>query len=116
MCIRDRCVMTVTGQAVICRRTPKYRIALSPTQRSVYPSVHVMGKVVVIHAVCWLALGLVTIMNSQNVYIFNEIHGTMVVFVLPFNSALNPLLYLWTVKTQWQSQHQEDKLLSLIHI
>ncbi|KAL8620801.1 hypothetical protein ACOMHN_033198 [Nucella lapillus] len=107
-------LVTVAAQAVTYRRTPQYRTALSATQRSVFSSVHAMRRLAVTNAVCWIAFLLATIVRTYDVEVFSRIHDTMVVFVLPFNSAINPLLYLWTAKTQWQRQQQEEKLIQVL--
>ncbi|KAL8572040.1 hypothetical protein ACOMHN_038398 [Nucella lapillus] len=50
-------------------------------------------------------------MASQGVTVFKEIHDTLVVFMLPFNSALNPLLTLWSIVTQRRLQAAEQRLI-----
>ncbi|KAL8568766.1 hypothetical protein ACOMHN_054553 [Nucella lapillus] len=107
-------LVTVAAQAVTYRRTPQYRTALSATQKSVFSSVHAMRRLAVTNAVCWIAFLLATIVRTYDVEVFSRIHDTMVVFVLPFNSAINPLLYLWTAKTQWQRQQQEETLIQVL--
>ncbi|KAL8580884.1 hypothetical protein ACOMHN_039584 [Nucella lapillus] len=106
--------MTVAGQAVISRQTPQYRLALSSTQRSVFSSVRLMGKTTIANAVCWFAFGLCVIMGSGGVAVFDTIHDSMVVFVIPINSAVNPLLYWGTVYSQQQKQQQEEALIKLL--
>ncbi|KAL8623363.1 hypothetical protein ACOMHN_058612 [Nucella lapillus] len=51
------------------------------------------------------------IASVKGVTVFKEIHGTLVVFMLPFNSALNPLLTLWSIVTQRRLQVAEQRLI-----
>ncbi|KAL8594273.1 hypothetical protein ACOMHN_044217 [Nucella lapillus] len=104
-------LIIMSGQCVIYRRLPKYRILLEHTKRSYYSSAHLIRKVAVTDAVCWFSFGLVTLMASQGVTLFKEMHGTLVVFMLPFNSALNPLLTLWSIVTERRLQAAEQRLI-----
>ncbi|KAL8581814.1 hypothetical protein ACOMHN_010188 [Nucella lapillus] len=72
-----------------------------------------MGKLVLTNAVCWFSFGLVTFPGLRRLSVFHKIHGVLVVLVLPLSSALNPLLYLWTVVTQWRGRAKETKLLQV---
>ncbi|KAL8595684.1 hypothetical protein ACOMHN_025719 [Nucella lapillus] len=107
--------LTVTaGQVVIYRKLPTYRIGLDPARRSVYTSVHVTGKMAVTGVVCWLSFGLVTVAGLRGVSVAARLHGHLVVWVLPVQSALGPLLYLTTVITQPRGQVREERLLQVL--
>ncbi|XP_076472615.1 G-protein coupled receptor GRL101-like [Babylonia areolata] len=107
--------MTLAGLVVTSRRTPKYRLALEPARRPVYSSVQLMMKVASTDAVCWILFGLVTVLVvSGSVAGADRLHGALVVFALPFNSALNPLLSLWTVAMQRRRQAREGKLFAVL--
>eukprot|EP00745_Piridium_sociabile_P013305 TRINITY_DN1979_c0_g1_i7.p1 TRINITY_DN1979_c0_g1~~TRINITY_DN1979_c0_g1_i7.p1 ORF type:complete len:828 (+),score=103.62 TRINITY_DN1979_c0_g1_i7:348-2486(+) len=105
------CSMSVAGQVVIYKRLPPYRIALDPAKRWAFSSVQLMGKVTVTNAVSWILFGVVTLMAKVGVIAAETIHDAMVVFVLPLSSAVNPLLYMWTVASLSRGLAQEDRLL-----
>ncbi|KAL8620660.1 hypothetical protein ACOMHN_029848 [Nucella lapillus] len=109
-------VMIVAGKFAIYRRLPKYRILLEHTKRSYYSSAHLIGKVAITDAVCWCSFGLVTMLASQQVTNANTIHGTLAVFMLPFNSALNPLLTIWSIVTQQRLQAREQQLIKVLRL
>eukprot|EP00745_Piridium_sociabile_P027847 TRINITY_DN44856_c0_g1_i5.p1 TRINITY_DN44856_c0_g1~~TRINITY_DN44856_c0_g1_i5.p1 ORF type:complete len:566 (-),score=101.69 TRINITY_DN44856_c0_g1_i5:132-1628(-) len=108
------CALSVAGQAAIRKKKPKYRIVLDPAKRTRYSSMPLMGKIAAADAVCWFSFGLVLVMASSGVPFSDRIHGTLVIFVLPINSALNPLLYLWTAAAQRQRQAREEKLMEVV--
>lgn len=45
---------------------------------------------------CWMPTILLKIMALANVYIPADLYAWLVVFILPVNSAINPLLVSWT--------------------
>ncbi|XP_046456319.1 relaxin receptor 2-like isoform X1 [Daphnia pulex] len=48
---------------------------------------------------CWMPTILLKIMALANVYIPADLYAWLVVFILPVNSAINPLLYTFTTPT-----------------
>ncbi|XP_057369239.1 relaxin receptor 2-like [Daphnia carinata] len=48
---------------------------------------------------CWMPTIVLKIMALSNVYIPADLHAWLVVFILPVNSAINPLLYTFTTPT-----------------
>ncbi|KAL8589163.1 hypothetical protein ACOMHN_052501 [Nucella lapillus] len=73
-----------------------------------------LGKIAVTDAVCWCSFGLVAMMASPGGTVVNTIHGTLVVFLLPVNSALNPLLTTWAIITQRGQQVREQRLIKVL--
>ncbi|KAL8591461.1 hypothetical protein ACOMHN_026651 [Nucella lapillus] len=105
------CSMTATGQVIIRRRIPKYRTELDPSKKLVFSSVHVMGKVTVVDVLRWFSFGFVTLSASQGYRLVEDVHDIMVVYVLPLNSAINPLLLIWALVTQHHRQTHEERIL-----
>nr|KAG5689448.1 hypothetical protein BaRGS_026009 [Batillaria attramentaria] len=59
---------------------------------------------------CWFPLGLAGILASLGIPISGEINVAMAIFVLPFNSALNPFLYTFNVIVEKRRLKQEELL------
>ena len=58
---------------------------------------------------CWFPIGLLGILTARGVAIPGEVNVAVAIFVLPFNSALNPFLYtlnmIWERRQQAKEQH-----------
>ncbi|KAL8558337.1 hypothetical protein ACOMHN_012901 [Nucella lapillus] len=80
------------------------------------PEVLVMTSVTTLDVMAWCVFGLVTVIRSHGVGVFGQIHDAMVVFVLPLNAALSPVLYMWTIRSQWRQQQVEEKLLTVLKL
>nr|KAG5689453.1 hypothetical protein BaRGS_026014 [Batillaria attramentaria] len=59
---------------------------------------------------CWFPLGLAGILASLGIPISGEVNVAMAIFVLPFNSALNPFLYTFSVIMEKRRVKQEELL------
>ncbi|KAL8620430.1 hypothetical protein ACOMHN_066741 [Nucella lapillus] len=59
-----------------------------------------MRKPFMVETMSWFSFGLVTLMATEEITASEKVQGGMVVFMLPLNSGLRPLLYLWTLVTQ----------------
>ncbi|XP_070198384.1 G-protein coupled receptor GRL101-like [Littorina saxatilis] len=70
--------------------------------------------VVITDFFCWFPIGLLGILARKGVSIRSEINVAMAIFVLPFNSALNPFLY--TLNIMWNRHtHSPIKLSPTTH-
>nr|KAG5693899.1 hypothetical protein BaRGS_014340 [Batillaria attramentaria] len=59
---------------------------------------------------CWFPLGLAGILASLGIPISGEVNVAMAIFVLPFNSALNPFLYTFNVIMEKRREKREELL------
>ena len=59
---------------------------------------------------CWFPVGLLGILTAQGVPVSGEVNVAMAIFVLPFNSALNPFLYTLNVIRERRDKAREQRL------
>nr|KAG5705763.1 hypothetical protein BaRGS_027422 [Batillaria attramentaria] len=60
---------------------------------------------------CWFPIGLLGLLASTGTPISSEVNIGMAIFVLPFNSALNPFLYTFNVFMEKRRKAAEARLL-----
>ena len=60
---------------------------------------------------CWFPIGLLGLLASTGTRIPDEINVAVAIFVMPFNSALNPFLYTFNVLMEKRRKAQEAYLL-----
>ena len=60
---------------------------------------------------CWFPIGLLGVLASTGTPIPGELNVAVAIFVMPFNSALNPFLYTFNVLMEKRRKAQEAKLL-----
>ena len=60
---------------------------------------------------CWFPVGLLGVLASTGTIIPDELNVTVAIFVMPFNSALNPFLYTFNVLMEKRKKAQEARLL-----
>ena len=60
---------------------------------------------------CWFPIGLLGVLASTGTPIPGELSVAVALFVLPFNSALNPFLYTFNVLMEKRQKAQEAYLL-----
>ena len=60
---------------------------------------------------CWFPIGLLGVLASTGTPIIDELNVAVAIFVMPFNSALNPFLYTFNVLMEKRRKAQEAKLL-----
>ena len=63
---------------------------------------------------CWFPIGLLGLLAKSGVPISGDVNVAMAIFVLPFNSALNPLLTLWGTIIHQRLQVKEERLIKLL--
>lgn len=59
--------------------------------------------IVVTDCLCWIPIVVIKIMALANVSISSSIYGWLVVFIIPINSALNPIIYTLAAPTSLRS-------------
>ena len=70
-----------------------------------------LTTIVVSDFLCWFPIGLLGVLASTGTPIPGELNVAVAVFVLPFNSALNPFLYTLNVLMEKRQKAQEEYLL-----
>ena len=70
-----------------------------------------LTTIVVSDFLCWFPIGLLGVLASTGTPIPGELNVAVAVFVLPFNSALNPFLYTFNVLMEKRQKAQEEYLL-----
>ena len=60
---------------------------------------------------CWFPIGLLGVLASTGTPIPGELNVAVAIFVMPFNSALNPFLYTFNVLMEKRRKAQETNLL-----
>nr|KAG5695272.1 hypothetical protein BaRGS_028207 [Batillaria attramentaria] len=60
---------------------------------------------------CWFPIGLLGLLASTGTPIPSEVNVAMVIFVLPFNSALNPFLYTFNVIMEKRRKATEGRIM-----
>ena len=63
---------------------------------------------------CWFPIGLLGVLASTGTPIPDELNVAVAIFVMPFNSALNPFLYTFNVLMEKRQKAQEMYLLKLL--
>ena len=64
---------------------------------------------------CWFPLGLLALMARSGVAISGKVYVAMAIFVLPFNSAVNPLLYTLPMVREHRRQAKTNRQQQLQH-
>ena len=70
-----------------------------------------LTTIVVSDFLCWFPIGLLGVLASTGTPIPGELNVAVAIFVLPFNSALNPFLYTFNVLMEKRQKAQEAYLL-----
>ncbi|KAL8592318.1 hypothetical protein ACOMHN_036952 [Nucella lapillus] len=59
---------------------------------------------------CWFPIGVCGLLAKLDISIPGEVNTAMAIFVLPFNSALNPFLYTYTLVREKKRKKKETKV------
>ena len=70
-----------------------------------------MTTVVLSDFLCWFPIGLLGLLASTGTPIPDEVNVAAAIFLMPFNSALNPFLYTYNVLMEKRRKAQEANLL-----
>ena len=73
-----------------------------------------LTTIVVSDFLCWFPIGLLGVLASTGTPIPGELNVAVAIFVLPFNSALNPFLYTFNVLMEKRQKAQEVYLMKLL--
>ena len=103
--------MVTGGIAIIYRATPKYLVLTGPDKKPIYTSSQLLVKIALTDAVSWFLVAPIKLMAMEIAKGSNKINVTMAVFILPLNSALNPMLCLWHAVVYGRQQKQDELLL-----
>ena len=60
---------------------------------------------------CWFPIGLLEMLAATGTRIPDELNVAIAIFVMPFNSALNPFLYTFNVLMEKRRKAEEANLL-----
>nr|KAG5709281.1 hypothetical protein BaRGS_018033 [Batillaria attramentaria] len=103
----------MAGQAAIFSSVKANVLATDKNQKSkTSPSlVRLISVAVVGLFSCWFPIGLLGLLASAGVPVPGEVNVVMAIFVLPFNSALNPFLYTFNLRMERRREKREKKLL-----
>nr|KAG5689449.1 hypothetical protein BaRGS_026010 [Batillaria attramentaria] len=105
-------VMIAVGQILIYWSIQTNRMSdVDPARRSRDLAIaRRLFAIVMSDFMCWFPLGLAGILASLGIPISGEVNVAMAIFVLPFNSALNPFLYTFNVIIEKKREKQEELL------
>nr|KAG5709269.1 hypothetical protein BaRGS_018021 [Batillaria attramentaria] len=101
-----------SGQAAIFRSVKANVLATDKNQKSKDITIaRRLISVAVSDFLCWFPIGLLGLLASAGVPVPGEVNVVMAIFVLPFNSALNPFLYTFNLLMERRREKREKKLL-----
>ena len=75
---------------------------------------HRLAAVVVSDFLCWFPVGVLGLMAYNHYPVPKEMNVAIAIFVLPLNSALNPLIYTLNTVLEKRSDQRLQKLTKLI--
>ena len=70
--------------------------------------------VVVSDCLCWLSIGALCLIAHSGMHVPNQVNVAMAIFVLPLNSALNPLLYTVSTLSDKRRAAREARILKFL--
>ena len=108
------CVSILVGQAKVNRSVPKHLIMVESSLKHVCASVSLKMKIAVTDAVGWIAVTACIVLDIAGMAESERVNVFLSVMVLPLNSAVNPLLYLWHTLTYRQRKEMEERLLRVL--
>nr|KAG5709265.1 hypothetical protein BaRGS_018017 [Batillaria attramentaria] len=105
-------LLIAAGQAAIFRSVRANVLAIDKNQKSKDITIaRRLISVAVSDFLCWFPIGLLGLLASAGVPVPGEVNVVMAIFVLPFNSALNPFLYTFNLLMERRREKREKKLL-----
>ncbi|XP_025101404.1 relaxin receptor 2-like [Pomacea canaliculata] len=75
-----------------------------------------LAIVVVSDFLCWFPVGMISVLAALGIPVPGEANVAMVIFVLPFNSALNPFLYTFNLLLEKWNRAEEDRMLKKLKL
>ena len=108
------CIAILVGQAKVKRSVPIHPIMVESSMKHVCASVSLKMKIAVTDAVGWIAVTACIVLDIAGMAESERVNVFLSVMVLPLNSAVNPLLYLWHKVTYRQRKEMEERLLRLL--
>nr|KAG5698364.1 hypothetical protein BaRGS_010950 [Batillaria attramentaria] len=108
-------LLIAAGQAAIFRSVRANILTTDKNQKSKDITIaRRLISVAVSDFLCWFPIGLLGLLASAGVPVPGEVNVIMAIFVLPFNSALNPFLYTFNLIMERRRENHEKKLLMAI--
>nr|KAG5695090.1 hypothetical protein BaRGS_015066 [Batillaria attramentaria] len=74
-----------------------------------------LATIVLSDFLCWFPIGLLGLLASTGTHISNDVNVGIAIFVLPFNSALNPFLYTFNVLMEKRMKATESRIMASHH-
>ena len=108
------CIVCSFALVTIYRAAPKQRILVNSDKNPIYASVNLLIKIAIIDSAAWFLITTASVLSLVGVAESEEINIFMAVFVLPLNSAVNPLLSLWEAEAYQWKEKQEKRLLRVL--
>ena len=108
------CIAILVGQAKVKRSVPVHPIMVESSMKHVCASVGLKMKIAVTDAVGWIAVIACIVLDIAGMAESERVNVFLSVLVLPLNSAVNPLLYLWHTVTYRQQKEMEERLLRVL--
>ena len=105
-------LLIAVGQAFICWSVCSSSISsLTKTGSRDATIARRLTTIVLSDFLCWFPIGLLGVLASTGTPIPDELNVAVAIFVMPFNSALNPFLYTFNVLMEKRRKAQEANLL-----
>ena len=108
------CIAILVGQAKVKRSVPVHPIMVESSMKHVCASVGLKMKIAVTDAVGWIVVTACIVLDIAGMAESERVNVFLSVIVLPLNSAVNPLLYLWHTVTYRQQKQMEKRLLCVL--
>ena len=107
------CILVCITQIIVFRATPRHRVLIDPMKSPVSASVNLLMRTAVTAVVRWISI-IATSLLSFVSETGQDLNVFIAVMVLPFSSAVNPVLCLWHAVAYKRRQKQEERLLRLL--
>ena len=105
-------LLIAVGQAFICWSVYPNSISSSTKTGSRDATIaRCITTIVLSDFLCWFPIGLLGVLASTGTPIPGEVNVAVAIFLVPFNSALNPFVYTYNVLMEKRRQTQEANLL-----
>ena len=104
------CLVVTGGTAVIYKAMPKYQTLVDPVKKPIYNSIHLLVKVALTDSLAWFLLAMNRFITLEDVTGYKT-NIAIAVVLLPLNSALNPVLYVWHVVCTRRREKRDQRLL-----
>ena len=108
------CIAILIGQAKVKRSVPIHPIMVESSMKHVCASVGLKMEIAVTDAVGWIVVTACIVLDIAGMAESQRVNVFLLMIVLPLNSAVNPLLYLWHTVTYKQQKEMEERVLRML--